>query len=86
VVAQPPSVAPTGPAAAPLALRREVADDDRTRLFVLLELLLLVVFFGLLGQGPLAPLGRRAGAAAPVATERGVGRFRQHREGRPPRL
>jgi hypothetical protein len=86
-VVPPPAVVPAAPAAnAPVALRREVADDSRTRVLVLLEVLLLLVFFGLLGQGPLAVLGRRLGSTAPAPTERGVGRFRRPREGRPPRL
>lgn len=68
------------------AVRRVVTDDGRTRVVVLLEALLLLSFFGLLGQGPLAVLGRRLGSAAAVPAERGVGRFRRPREGPVPRL
>ncbi|HUR52435.1 MAG TPA: hypothetical protein VMZ11_09960 [Mycobacteriales bacterium] len=82
-----PALAPAAPAAsAPVAVRRVIADDGRTRLVVLLEALLLLCFFGLLGQGPLGPLGRRLGSAPEAPTERGVGRFRSPREGAPPRL
>jgi hypothetical protein len=63
-----------------------VADDARTRGIVVLEALLVAVFFGLLGLGPLARLARLTGQTAAVTGERGVGRFRSVREGRAPRL
>jgi len=76
------------PAAAPVAaaVRRVVADDARTRGIVVLEALLVAVFFGLLGLGPLARLARLTGQTAAVTGERGVGRFRAVRVGRAPRL
>jgi len=63
-----------------------VADDDRTRLVVMAELLLLLVTFGLLGLGPLAGAARLVGPVAVDTGERGVGRFRGVRDGRAPRL
>lgn len=78
-VAQPP--APATRAAA-----RVVADDGRTRLVLALEALLVLVFFGLLGQGPLGVLARLTGQPVEVRTVRGVGRFARERTGAPPRL
>jgi hypothetical protein len=81
----PPLVA--APAvSAQVGTKRVLADDRRTRLVVLLEALLLLGFFGLLGQGPLAAVGRLLGTGDPVAVERGVGRFRRERVGAAPRL
>lgn len=96
--ALPAPAAPTviGPGVAPVpaapvanqaaATRRLVADDARSRIVVLLELLLVTAFFGLLGQGPLALLSRLTGQPAEVDEARGVGRFRTGRTGRAPRL
>ena len=91
-----PQVAPTQAApqpqvqAQPVAAssRRTVtrADDSRTRLIVLLEALLLAVFFGLLGTGPLAALARVTGLREEATAERGIGRFRGPREGTVARL
>jgi hypothetical protein len=83
--------APTLPApTVPVARRAAelVADDDRTRAFVLGEALLVLAFFGLLGQGPLAVLARATGSVEPAGSTgvRGVGRFRSARTGRVPRL
>jgi hypothetical protein len=97
VPAQPaPALAPE--AALPLAAAPNQAtalrpvsqllmDDSRTRVLVGLEALIVVVFFGLLGQGPLRLLARWTGAAEPEAdAERGIGRFTAARTGSAPRL
>lgn len=88
-----PSAAPAPQAAAePVAhpvdavTRRLVADDARTRWMLGVEGLLVLMYFGLLGAGPLARLQRLTGDAAEVTTERGIGRFRAVREGTAPRL
>jgi hypothetical protein len=72
---------PTGTAA-----RRVVPDSSRDRLVVGLEALLVLAFFGLLGQGPFAALARLTGQPVEERTERGVGRFVSARTGAPPRL
>ena len=90
----PAVVAPVAPqpvvaaaAAAPsAAATRLVADDGRTRLLVGLEALLVLAFFGLLGQGPLARLAALSGARDVVTEERGLGRFRAARTGPVPHL
>jgi hypothetical protein len=82
----PPVVAAAPAVSAQVGAKRVLADDRRTRLVVLLEALLLLGFFGLLGQGPLSALGRRLGTSDPVTVERGVGRFRRERVGAAPRL
>ena len=83
--AAPAPQLPAQPVAA--AVRRKVVGDDgRARLVVGLEALLVAVFFGLLGHGPLGLLGRLSGNAEPARTERGIGRFRTAREGTAPRL
>lgn len=62
-------------------------DDDRTRVLVVLEALLVLAFFGLLGWGPFARLHALTGEPAPVAaTSRGIGRFTRERTGAAPRL
>jgi hypothetical protein len=90
-----PSVAPTSAAPAPqqaaqpvaaAARRKVVGDDGRARLVVGLEAVLVAVFFGLLGHGPLGVLGRLSGNADPAQAERGIGRFRGPRVGTAPRL
>ena len=90
--AAPPVVAaPVAPAPAAVAglvpVRRVLADDARTRWVVLAELVLLLLTFGLLGQGPLAAAAR---LISPATVEddgqRGVGRFRAVRAGTAPRL
>ncbi|MGB8651886.1 MAG: hypothetical protein WCD35_14630, partial [Mycobacteriales bacterium] len=73
-------------AAAVASVRRLLADDRRTRLLVGLEAVLLVGWFGLLGQGPLARLARLTGQRPVARTERGVGRFAAVRVGPAPRL
>ncbi|MCU1592643.1 MAG: hypothetical protein JWO12_35 [Frankiales bacterium] len=78
-----PAPAPVALAAAPVRDTRLVADDARTRWVVLAEGLLVLAFFGLLGQGPLARLAREPSA---VEVPRGVGRFQAVRVGRAPRL
>lgn len=84
VVPPPPLIEPRAePVTASSTRRVLVPDDRRTRLVVGLEALLLTVFFGLLGTGPLARL--RAVPDSPSA-ERGLGRFRAVREGAAPRL
>jgi hypothetical protein len=85
----PPVVVPQQ--AAPVTTRvavgkRLVPDDTRDRLAVLLEALLVLAFFGLLGQGPLAFLARLTGDEQQVASVRGVGRFASSRVGQAPRL
>ncbi len=89
----PPQVAaPTPrPVVAPVLaqgvpVRRVVADDARTRSIVLVELALLALTFGLLGQGPLARAQRLLGPVPVDTGERGIGRFRAVREGPAPRL
>lgn len=79
VVAQPV-------AAAAVPTRAVLADDSRTRLVVVVELVLLLLTFGLLGQGPLSPAARLLGPAAAVTGERGIGRYRSVRSGVAPRL
>jgi hypothetical protein len=81
----PPAVQPPA-ASTRTAAARVVADDSRTRLVLGLEALLLLAFFGLLGQGPLAVLARLTGQPVQVRAERGVGRFARERTGAPPRL
>ncbi|MCU1599337.1 MAG: hypothetical protein JWO22_46 [Frankiales bacterium] len=85
-LASPQPQAPARPVVAAGVRRTVTADDSRTRLFVLLEAVLLTVFFGLLGLGPLAALARLTGSAEEVSTERGIGRFRTAREGTAARL
>lgn len=86
-VAQAPVPAVAVPVAAPLAAaRRLVPDDGRSRLIALLEIALVVGFFGLLGQGPLALLARFTGEQAPFEQDRGIGRFQAARSGQAPRL
>jgi hypothetical protein len=88
----PPTVATPAPTtaqpvvAAALPSRRLQADDSRTRAVVLAELVLLLVTFGLLGQGPLAPVARLLGPVAAQDAARGIGRFRAVRVGSAPRL
>jgi hypothetical protein len=77
---------PARPVAAAAVGRRLVGDDRRTRLVVGLEALLVAIFFGLLGHGPLSALARLTGQPAAVEGERGVGRFRAVRAGTAPRL
>jgi hypothetical protein len=77
---------PAQPVAAAAVGRRIVGDDRRTRVVVGLEALLVAVFFGLLGHGPLGALARLTGQSVTVEAERGVGRFRAAREGTAPRL
>lgn len=86
-----PGVVPQPVAAAPATTtarvtRRIVPDDNRGRLAVAVEALLVLVFFGLLGQGPLAVLARLTGAGEAAAVQRGVGRFTAARVGLAPRL
>lgn len=87
-LAVPPAPAP---AAAPL-VRRTVAsavDDTRTRILVLLEALLVGVFFGLLGYGPFARLSHVTGLTTRsrgAAAVQGIGRFAAVRSGSAPRL
>lgn len=90
-----PEVVPTSPAPAPqlpaqpvsaAAGRRIVGDDGHARLVVAVEALLVAVFFGLLGHGPLALLARLTAQPVAVQAERGIGRFRSVREGTAPRL
>lgn len=89
VVVPPPKAA--APAAAPLA-RPTVAspvDDSRARILVLVEALLVGVFFGLLGYGPFARLSRVTGLRTRprgVAAVQGIGRFATVRSGPAPRL
>jgi hypothetical protein len=85
VVAAPVVTAQPALAAA-TPVRRVLADDARTRWVVLAELVLLLLTFGLLGQGPLAFAARALGPAAEDDGRRGVGRFRAVREGTAPRL
>lgn len=79
------------PAAAPVvrsAVARPV-DDTRTRVLVVVEGLLVLAFFGLLGYGPFARLSRLTGLATTprgAAAVRGIGRFSALRSGRAPRL
>jgi hypothetical protein len=82
VVSPPPALVPSRTQAA----GRVVADDGRTRLLLGLEALLVLAFFGLLGQGPLARLALLTGQAAQARTARGVGRYAKERVGRPPSL
>jgi hypothetical protein len=63
-----------------------LADHGRTRAVVLAELLLLLLTFGLIGQGPLAVAARLLGPTAAPDGARGVGRFRAFRAGSVPRL
>ena len=84
VAAAPAAAVPV--LAAALPTQRVVADDTRTRLVVLAEGVLLLLTFGLLGQGPLAAAARLVGPVAVDTGERGVGRFRVVREGPAPRL
>jgi hypothetical protein len=91
--AEEPTVAPAPAPVAAVALpaplaatRRLVPDDGRSRLIVLLEIALVVGFFGLMGQGPLALLARLTGEQALVEEARGIGRFRTARAGQAPRL
>jgi hypothetical protein len=81
-----PAQLPARPVSAAATVRRVVGDDGHARMVVLLEALLLTVFFGLLGHGPLGVLGRLTGGAEPERAERGLGRFRVAREGSVPRL
>ena len=86
-----PGVVPAPVAAAPVTTRvslgrRVVSDDDRQRLAVAAEALLVLMFFGLLGQGPLAVLARFTGAKDVVSADRGIGRFATARVGHAPRL
>jgi hypothetical protein len=85
VIGVPP--APAAPVTNPAAIsRRVVPDDTRTLIIVLVEALLVIAYFGLLGQGPLAVLARLTGQPVEVDGERGVGRFRAVRTGHAPRL
>jgi len=77
---------PAQPVAAAAFRRTVVGDDARTRLVVGLEALLVVLFFGLLGHGPLRYLARATGSPPVVEAERGIGRFRSARDGRAPAL
>jgi hypothetical protein len=84
-----PTVVGPAPTAARPVVRAAHADDARTRVLALLEAVLVAVFFGLLGSGPLGRLGRFTGFAATrrgTEVERGVGRFRSVRTGPTPRL
>jgi hypothetical protein len=85
-VAAAPAPVAVAPVAAAALTRRLVPDDGRSRLIVVLEIALVVGFFGLMGQGPLAQLARLTGAQGPVDETRGIGRFRTVRSGRTPRL
>jgi hypothetical protein len=86
VAAAPAPVAAAPVAAAAALTRRLVPDDGRSRLIVLLEIALVVGFFGLMGQGPLASLSRLTGDQTAVDEARGIGRFRTVRSGQTPRL
>ena len=101
----PAALAPPPPAAAPRAappaapapavtpvVRRDrsaAVDDTRTRIVVLVEALLVGIFFGLLGYGPFAWLSRVTGLTTRprgAAAVQGIGRFAAVRSGRAPRL
>lgn len=84
--AAPAPQLPAQPVAAAAAGRLVVGDDGHARLVVALEAVLVAVWFGLLGSGPLGLLGRLSGSAETRAAERGIGRFRVAREGTAPRL
>ena len=86
VVLPAPVAAPAPLAPVAQVVGRLVADDTRSRLLVLAEALLVITFFGLLGQGPLALLARAAGQLVQDDGQRGVGRFRTSRTGQAPRL
>lgn len=80
----PVALAPATPVAGRhTGVTRLVSDDSRSRFVVLAEALLVLVFFGLLGQGPMALLAREQ---TEVEVARGVGRFHAVRAGRAPRL
>jgi hypothetical protein len=96
-VAPAPAVVPAQPQPAPAVAaattsttttggHRVVPDPSRDRLVVGLEALLVLAFFGLLGQGPFAALARLTGQPVEERTARGVGRFVKPRTGAPPRL
>lgn len=94
VAAGPADVASPAAAAPQVApvVRRAVAaaaDDTRTRVLVLVEALLVGIFFGLLGYGPFAQLSRVTGLTTRprgAAAVQGIGRFAAVRSGRAPRL
>ena len=89
VTAAPQVAAPTS--VAPMA-RRAVStpiNDTRTRVLVLVEAILVGIFFGLLGYGPFAQLSRITGlVTTPRGASRvlGIGRFSSVRTGSAPQL